>query len=304
MTQQNEAIAIPLSGESTMFRRRPAWERTIRILARKRLMTAGIIWLLIISLGSLFAGIIAPYSYLDTDTAATLSDPSREHWFGADLVGADTFSRLLYAGRVAFIVGIGSTLVAVISGLMISLSSVQIGGWYDVLLQRVVDAWLALPWLVIILTAVAMFGPGLWTIVFILGFSRSFGLSRVLRASALREHGMTYVEAAESIGASRARVAVRHVLPNIGPVLIVLATLSFAQAILAEAALSFLGWGVPPPHPSWGSMLSGQVIQYMYQQPWLGVFPGIALTATVWAANVVGDGLRDILDPRLRGQGV
>ena len=301
--QQGQGIVIP-QGRAFTRTRGQTILRIARILRRKRLMTIGIGVLVFIGTASALAPWIAPYTYLQTDTANSLSSPTATHWFGSDIVGADTFSRVLYGGQVAFIVGFFTTVVSVILALAIALSSVQIGGWYDIVLQRFVDAWMSLPWLVIVLTVVAMFGPGLWTVIFILGVSRSFGFSRILRGSALRERGMTYVEAAQSIGASQARVAMRHVLPNIMPILIVLATLGFAQSILAEASLSFLGWGVPPPRPSWGSMLGGQVVTFMYQQPWLGVFPGIALTATVWAANVFGDGLRDILDPRLRGQGV
>lgn len=296
--QQGQVVAERGGDALIMPRRRGRLERTLRILARKRLMTFGLVVLIVMGLSSAFAGQIAPYGYVATDTAHTLSSPTRLHLFGTDVVGADTFSRVLYGGQVAFIVGGFAAAIAVVLALALALSSVQFGGWYDMAIQRVVDAWMSLPWLVIVLTVVAMFGPGLWTVIIILGVSRSFGFSRVIRGSAIREQAQTYVEAAESIGASRMRVAVRHVLPNVIPVVIVLATLAFAQAILAEASLSFLGWGVPPPRPSWGSMLGGQVVQYMYQQPWLGVFPGIALTGTVWAANVVGDGLRDILDPR------
>lgn len=302
--QQNPSIAS-LSAEALAGPRpRTRTQRILRVLVRKRLFTMSIILIGIIGGASAAAPLIAPWGYLATDTAHTLSSPSRLHWFGSDVVGADTYARTLYAGQTAFIVGACSSFIALSLALLMGLTSVQLGGWFDLLLQRVVDAWLSMPFLVVVLTAVAMFGPGLWTVVIILGVSRSFGLSRVIRGSALREQAMTYVEAAEAIGASRLRVAVRHVLPNVLPVVIILSSLAFAQAILAEAFLSFLGWGVPPPAPSWGSMLSGQVIQYMYQQPWLGVFPGLALTATVWGANMMGDGLRDILDPRLRGQGV
>ncbi|MEI6665263.1 MAG: ABC transporter permease [Chloroflexota bacterium] len=299
-----QSVAEPAAVSFTMPQRRTRAQRILRILARKRLMTVSFVILIIIGGASFLAPVISSYSYVATDTAHTLSIPSSLHWFGSDVVGADTFARTLYGGQVAFIVGGFSSFISLGLALTMGLTSVQLGGKFDLLLQRIVDAWLSLPYLVVVLTAVAMFGPGLWTVVLILGVSRAFGLSRVIRGSAIREQGMVYIEAAESIGATKLRIAVRHVLPNLLPVVIVLATLVFAQAILAEASLSFLGWGVPPPKPSWGSMLSGQVIQYMYQQPWLGVFPGIALTATVWAANLAGDGLRDILDPRLRGQNV
>ncbi|MFA7249400.1 MAG: ABC transporter permease [Dehalococcoidia bacterium] len=301
---QEGSLAGSSALEFNEYEKRTRTQRIVRVLVRKRLFTFSLLMLLIIGGASAAAPWIAPYSYVATDTANTLSSPTRLHWFGSDVVGADTFSRVLYGGQVAFSVGGLSSLIATVLALIWGLTSVQIGGWFDSIFQRVVDAWLSMPFLVVVLTAVALFGPGLWTVIIILGVSRSFGMSRIVRGSALREKNMTYVEAAESIGASNARVAIRHVLPNVLPVVIVLTSLSFAQAILAEASLSFLGWGVPPPKPSWGSMLSGQVIQYMYQQPWLGVFPGIALTATVWAGNLAGDGLRDILDPRLRGQNV
>lgn len=299
-----QSVAEPAAVSFTMPARRTRFERIMRILIRKRLMTLSFFILIVIGGASALAPWISPYSYVATDTANTLSSPTRLHWFGSDVVGSDTFARTLYGGQVAFMVGGFASVISLGLALLLGLTTVQIGGWFDILLQRVVDAWLSLPFFVVVLTAVAMFGPGLWTVILILGVSRAFGLSRVIRGSALREQGMVYIEAAESIGATRLRIALRHVLPNLLPVVIVLITLVFAQSILAEAFLSFLGWGVPPPKPSWGSMLSGQVIQYMYQQPWLGVFPGVALTATVWAANLAGDGLRDILDPRLRGQNV
>jgi peptide/nickel transport system permease protein len=274
------------------------------VLAKKKLMTAGIIFMTVIVFGAAFADWVAPYHYSDTDVDHILEGPSAAHPFGTDSVGADTFSRVLYGARLALIVGAGVSLLACTLGITMALASVMFGGWFDMVLQRIVDAWQCFPNLIIILTAVAAFGPGLHTVIVILGVNGAFNQSRVLRGTALRELNQAYVEAAQCMGASRVRIAVRHLLPNIFPVVIVLGSLSFAFSILAESGLSFLGYGVPPPHPSWGGMLSGQARQFMYVQPWLGIFPGIALSLTVWSVNLIGDGLRDILDPRLRGQGV
>jgi peptide/nickel transport system permease protein len=277
--------------------------RFARILAKKKLMAIGLFFLSIVAFAAIFADVVAPYHYSATDVDHILEGPSWTHPFGTDAVGSDTLSRIIYGARLALIVALGVSLIASTLGVTIALASVMLGGWFDLLLQRVVDAWQCFPNLVIILTAVAAFGPGLHTVILILGVNGAFGQTRVLRGSALREVSQQYVEAAQSMGASRLRIALRHVLPNIIPVMIVLGSLSFAFAILAEAGLSFLGYGVPPPHPSWGGMLSGQARQFMYVQPLLGVFPGVALSLTVWSVNLIGDGLRDVLDPRLRGTG-
>jgi ABC-type dipeptide/oligopeptide/nickel transport system permease subunit len=185
---------------------------------------------------------------------------------------------------------------------MIGVTCAYYGGWLDALIQRLVDIWMSFPWLVIILTIAAIAGPGLTTVTLLLGLAFTFPNSRVVRSATLATKQSDYIDAARVLGASDLRVMARHLLPNIVAPVIILATLGLGNAILAEASLSFLGLGVIPPDVSWGTMLSGGGRQYFFQSPWLAVWPGLALSLTIFGFNMLGDGLRDVLDPRLRGR--
>jgi peptide/nickel transport system permease protein len=252
---------------------------------------------------AIFADVVAPYSYRDTHITEALKPPSRTFVFGTDPLGRDLYSRLVYGARISMYVGVGVVSLALVVGLAIGLCSGYIGGTFDLIAQRLVDAWMAFPWLVSLLTVMALVGPGLVNVIVVLGISIGISTSRIVRGATLGTRENLYVDAARALGAGHLRIMLRHLLPNIMAPLIILATLIFGNAILIEASLSFLGLGVPPPAPSWGGMLSGDARTYMFDAPWMAMWPGVFITAAVFGFNTLGDALRDVLDPRLRGQG-
>ena len=273
----------------------------VRFLQRKPLGALGGVILVITVVWAVFAPVIAPYGYNETALSDRLDGPSASHILGTDELGRDLFSRVTYGARVsimiAFLAVIGAMLLALLTGGLLG----YIGGWYDLLFLRIVDSFLALPTLVVAVVLVALFGQGVLNLVIVLGFARGIQLSRVVRAAVLDVKHQDYVEAARSVGAGGLRIMLKHILPNIMPVMIVLGTTAIGGIVLAEAALSFLGYGVPPPQPTWGAMLTGSAVQYMTDNPWMMIWPGLALALTVYSANMFGDALRDVLDPRLRG---
>jgi peptide/nickel transport system permease protein len=186
-------------------------------------------------------------------------------------------------------------------GTLIGVTSAFFGGRYDLSVQRVVDAWESIPNLLLLLTIISLLGPGLYKVMAVLGLSFGIQNSRIIRGAALSVKENAYIEAAQAFGGSNLRIMLAHMLPNVAAIIIVVATIGLGNLILVEAALSFLGFGVPPPHPTWGGMLSLQGLSYMYQAPWLAIWPGVALSAAVFGFNMFGDALRDLLDPRLRG---
>jgi len=189
------------------------------------------------------------------------------------------------------------------AGAVIGITSGYFGGAYDICVQRVVDAWQSFPFLVVILSMMAVLGPGLLNLVLALGVLGAAAGSRVIRGTTISVMQNTYVEAARALGAGHLRIMLRYVLPNVAATIIILATIGLGAAILAESALSFLGFGVPPPYPSWGAMLSGSGRSFMYRAPWMAIWPGAAISLAVFGFNMLGDALRDVLDPRLRGGG-
>jgi peptide/nickel transport system permease protein len=198
-------------------------------------------------------------------------------------------------------VGVVGSATSLVVSVVIGLPSGYFGGKFDIILQRFIDAWLVFPGLILLILLVAIVGPGRWNIVFILGLSYGLGGSRSVRGAVIGIRQNAYVDAAEATGASTIRILLRHLLPNVAPFLLVLVTTRMPGMMLAEAGLSFLGLGVPPPTPSWGGMLSGAAINYMYAAPMLAIYPGAALSIVVFSSNMFGDALRDLLDPRLRG---
>ncbi|HET7343712.1 MAG TPA: ABC transporter permease [Methylomirabilota bacterium] len=255
---------------------------------------------LLLLLVAVFADRVAPQGYNDTSLLDALQPPGRAHWFGTDELGRDVLSRVVYGAQVSMTVGLVATAISTLVGGALGVVSGYFGRRVDLLLQRLVDAWLAFPGLVMVIVILVLLGPGLGSVILALGVSQAFPQSRIVRGATLvvREHA--YIEASRAGGASHGRVLLRHVLPNIVAPLIVSASTYVSFVILVEAAVSFLGYGVPPPRPSWGGMLSATGRSYMVRAPWLSVFPGLALTVAVFAFNVLGDALRDLLDPRLR----
>lgn len=272
-----------------------------RLFTDKPLGAAGGMLLLAFVIVGLTADWIAPYGFNEISPIDRLQAPSWEHWFGTDNLGRDLLSRCIHGAQLSVIIGCAAaTLATLISGL-IGIVSGYFGGKVDLVIQRFVDAWMSFPDLIILIVVVSVVGPGMPQIIGTLGLLLGIGGSRIVRSAVLGVREQMYVHAAQSVGASTARMLWRHILPNVLPPIIVLFTTRVGTVILAESGLAFLGLGVPPPAPTWGGMLSGSARTFMFQAPWLVLVPGLCLTLVVYAANMFGDALRDVLDPRMRG---
>ena len=258
---------------------------------------------LVLLIMAIFAPWIAPYSYDETIPGARMKAPGAQFWMGTDNLGRDVYSRVVYGASVSISVGFGAVLLANVLAALIGITSGYFGGAYDICVQRVVDAWQYFPFLVVILSIMAVLGPGLLNLILALGILGAAAGSRVIRGTTISVMQNTYVEAARALGAGHLRIMLRYVLPNVAATIIILATIGLGAFILAESALSFLGFGVPPPYPSWGAMLSGSGRSFMYRAPWMAFWPGAAISLAVFGFNMLGDALRDVLDPRLRGGG-
>jgi peptide/nickel transport system permease protein len=276
------------------------WSSLSYMARRHPLGAVGAAIMVVFVFAALFAEFITAYDPLSTDAALSLARPSATHWLGCDFLGRDMWSRIVYGARISLAVGIGSTLLGSALGVAIGLASGYIGGWLDLLTQRVVDILQALPLLVLALVMAASLGPSLQNTVIAISIPLIPYVARVIRANTLALRELPFVEAAKAVGMSELRIALRHVLPNTLAPLIVLATAQLGSAILTEASLSFLGLGIPEPHPSWGRMLSESAAEYVRTAPWLVIFPGMAISLAVFGTNLLGDALRDILDPRQR----
>ena len=252
---------------------------------------------------AIFAPWIAPYQYDETIPGARMKAPGAQFWMGTDNLGRDVYSRVVYGAAVSVTVGFGAVLLANVLATAIGITSGYFGGAYDICVQRVVDAWQSFPFLVVILSLMAVLGPGMLNLILALGVLGAAAASRVIRGTTISVMQNTYVEAARALGAGHLRIMLRYILPNVAATVIILATIGLGGAILAESALSFLGFGVPPPYPSWGAMLSGSGRSFMYRAPWMAIWPGAAISLAVFGFNMLGDALRDELDPRLRGGG-
>ena len=272
-----------------------------RLFREKPLGAAGAVICLIFLFCGVFADFLAPYGVTEFDLGARLAPPSWEHPFGTDNLGRDLLSRCLYGAQLSVIIGLSAASLATVISILLGLLSGYLGGKFDLVTQRLVDAWMSFPDLVILIVVVAVLGPGSWQIVGTLGLLLGVGGSRIVRSAVVSVRENMYVHAAQSVGATSSRILWRHILPNVLPPIIVLFTTRVGTVILAESALSFLGLGVPPPAPTWGGMLSGTGRTFMFQGPWLVLFPGLCLTLVVYSINVFGDALRDLLDPRMRG---
>ena len=273
----------------------------IRLVKEKPLGTVGGVIVLVLFLVGVFADILAPYGYNEIQLSARLAPPSTQYWLGADNLGRDLLSRIIYGARISMYVGLGSSIVATAGGLVLGIISGWFGGKTDMIIQRLVDAMMCFPPIFLLLTVMAILGPGLIQVIGVLGVLTWFGNSRVVRSAVIAIKMNVYLEAARAIGASPFRIVMRHVLPNITAPIIIMFTVSMGGFILAESTLSFLGFGIPPPVPSWGGMLSESGRRYMLLAPWMALWPGLALAIVVYGVNMLGDALRDLLDPRLRG---
>lgn len=261
---------------------------------------AGVVFLLFVLCG-VFADQLAPYGFNQISPIERLKPPSWKHWFGTDNLGRDLLSRCLYGARLSVIISLSAAFLATLISIAIGMTTGYLGGKIDMIGQRFVDAYMSFPELVILIAVVSVLGPGMFQIIGVLSLVLGIAGSRIIRSATLSVRENMYVHAAQSIGASTWRILWRHILPNIMPPIIVLFTTRVGAAILIESGLAFLGLGVPPPSPTWGGLLSGSGRSYMFQGPWLVLAPGLCLTTVVFATNVFGDALRDLLDPRMRG---
>lgn len=296
-TDATSATADALGGIERQ--RRSELSRTWSRFKRYKPGVAALVFLGFLSILAIAPGLFEPYGYQDIDLANRAQGPSWDHPMGFDMVGRDLLSRLIRGTRVAYLVGISATAIALTIGVTVGATAGYFGGWVDSILSRIVDSIMAFPLIVLLITLAAVVGPGVQTTVFVIGLTVWAQYARVVRAEVLSVRERDFVTSARSAGASDPRIIFRHILPNVlGPV-IVLASLAVGGIIILEAALSFLGLGVQPPTPSWGGMLA-DARPFITTYPYMPIFPGVMIFLTVIAFNLLGDGLRDALDPRQR----
>ena len=279
----------------------PIWVNIVYFCRRKPLGAFGAIVATIFIIVAVFAPLIAPHDPTDIEGEYRFASPSSERWMGGDQLGRDVFSRLIYGARISLQVGIFSVLIGVSIGFFIGVASAYFGGNADMVVQRIMDALMSFPTIILALAIMAARDPSLVNVIIALTVVFTPGAARTIRSQVLQINQMDYVLAARATGASHWRIMLRHISPNCAATYIVLVTLSLGWAIIVEASLSFLGIGIPPDQPSWGGMLTRAAQSYVDVAPWLGVFPGLALALVVFSFNLLGDSLRDVLDPRLRG---
>ena len=283
--------------------RGPFLEFVHRLFREKPLGAIGAVVCVVFLITGVFSELISPYGYNEMNPIDRLQAPSLAHWMGTDQIGRDVFSRIVHGARTSVIIGFAAASISILISIVIGLTTGFFGRKFDIIVQRLVDAWMSFPDLVIVIVAVSVFGPGMWQVILILSLLYGIAGSRIVRGAVVTVKENVYVQAAESIGVATPSILLRHVLPNIMAPIIVLFTTRLAAVILVEAALSFLGLGVPPPAPSWGGMLSVEGRSYMFQAPWLAIMPGLAITVVVFNINMFGDAMRDLLDPRMPGTG-
>jgi len=271
-----------------------------RLVKEKPLGTFGAVVTLLLLLTGILADFITPYGMNEALPLDFLTGPSAAHWLGTDQIGRDLLTRIIYGARVSVIVGLAATSLATFYSVVIGVTTGYIGGKFDLVVQRFVDAWMSLPGLIVYMMIISVVGAGMWSLIIVLGLGGIVG-SRVIRGTVIGIKENVYVAAARAIGCSTPRVLAKHILPNIMHVIIITFSMSLPGTIMAEASLSFIGFGIPSPTPSWGGMLAGSSRSYMFQAPWMAIWPGLALAIVVYSINMFGDAMRDLLDPRLRG---
>ena len=272
-----------------------------RLVKEKPLGTFSGVIILILILVAAFGGVLSPYPFDEVHLVDRLQGSSAKYLLGTDHLGRDLLSRIIFGARISIFVGLTVTTLSVVISTLIGGTSGFLGGKFDLVVQRFVDTWLAFPGLLVLLTIMSIVGRGLPQIILVLGVSGGIGGGRLLRSAVIGIKENVYLEAAEAIGNTKWRAFIRHVVPNVMPVIIIEFSVSIGGVILSLAALGFLGYGLPPTSPDWGSLLSAEGREYMEIAPWLALWPGLALTITVYSLNMFGDAMRDLLDPRLRG---
>lgn len=301
MASSTHASASPV--DPALLDARRAARAAVRVVRRYPFPCLIALVLLLIGAGSGLADFIAPYDPNAVNPIDRLQGPNSTYWMGTDALGRDVFTRVLYGGRASLGVSVASVALGVLIATSIGLVSGALGGWFDVLVQRVVDMLMAFPGLIIVISLTAFFGTSVSLLVVVIAIALLGGGIRISRAAAIQVNSQPYIEAARTIGATTPRIIVRHILPNALPPIMVIATAYLGVAILIEASVSFLGYGIQPPAASWGFMLGAEARIHMIEQPWLSVWPGLAIFLTVFSFNIIGDALRDAFDPRLRGAG-
>jgi ABC-type dipeptide/oligopeptide/nickel transport system permease subunit len=278
------------------------WGAMSRFTKTSPIGAVAAIFLIILVIVTIFAGQIAPYPPLEADFSALRQPPSATHWMGTDNLGRDVLSRLIYGGRISLGVALISTLISKLIGLAWGVASGYAGSTFDLASQRIVDVLLAFPGIILSMLLLSALGGGFFTVIIAITLLSIAGTVRVVRSVVLSVKEMSYVESAHAVGASNLRVMAQHITPQCLAPILVLTSASLGGAIFAEAALSFLGLGIPQPSPSWGNMLGGVLSNQFRPQWWLVIFPGLTITVTILAFNLLGDALRDHLDPKLRGR--
>jgi peptide/nickel transport system permease protein len=273
----------------------------VRLIKEKPLGTFGLVVVILLLFTGIFAQWLAPYGMNEIHLIDRLHAPSSQYLLGTDQLGRDLLSRLIYGARVSMIIGLCATALSTGISTVLGIISGFAGGKVDLFWQRFVDVWMSMPSFLVLMTVMSIIGNGMFQIIMVIGISGGINSSRVIRSAVIAIKSNMYVQSSEAIGCSPARIMMRHILPNIMAPIIINFTIGIGGAIMQEAGLSFLGLGVPPGVPSWGSMLSNEGRQYMEAKPQLALWPGFCLTLAVYGINMFGDGLRDLLDPRLRG---
>jgi peptide/nickel transport system permease protein len=288
------AATLPLAPQLS------AAETVGRFIRTKPLGAAGAFIILALAVIALFAKALAPYDPYEADYAQQFARPSAEHWFGTDEFGRDVLSRIMYGARIALLVGFSASFAGCTIGGLLGVISAYFGGKTDLLLERMMDILLAFPQLILALAIASILGPAVHNVIIAVAIPIIPRAARVVRSTALSVKELQYVEAVQALGAVRRRIILQHIVPNVMAPYLILLTAQLGGAILAEAALSYLGLGAAEPTPSWGLMLSGSAPSYAEKAPWIALFPGIAISLGVFGFNLFGDSLRDALDPKLR----
>ena len=293
--------AIDVASEAPTAEPRSRWVSALLTFCRRRplgAIGAGIVVLML--LVAAFAPWLAPYDPVAVDFGAMLSPPGAKHWLGTDAFGRDVLSRLIYGSRTALLVGFGSALLGATAGAVLGVGSAYFGGRIDLYLQRLMDVLLCFPLIILALAIVAILGNNLSNLILAITIPMIPRCALVIRSSALSIREMPYVDAARASGFTHRRIILRHMLPNVMAPYLIMLTAFLGQAILLEASLSFLGLGVQEPTAAWGLMLRGAAVEFAETAPWMAIFPGVAISLSVFAFNLFGDSLRDALDPKLR----
>lgn len=291
---------VAAQADAALARPRTPIDAALDFCRRKPLGTAGLVIVLIICAAGGFADWLAPFDPEENDFSAMMQAPSWVHLFGTDQFGRDIFSRLVFGARTAMLVGFGAAIGGGVIGLVLGVASAYFGGWFDLVFQRVLDVLMAFPLIILALAVVSVFGTGVFNVIVAITIPLIPRCGRVVRASALAVREIPYIDAARALGFSHTRIVLRHMVPNVVAPFLILLSAFVGQAILSEAALSYLGLGVQEPVAAWGLMLQGSAEDYATTAPWIAIFPGLAIVMTVLGASLFGDALRDAIDPKLR----